>query len=348
MRKLIDELDCHAPQVIPGFATRIVDGNHLAATHHRIKELRTIGSGPLPGKSLVVWDAERRMVHNVYCCEDGHTQERKILLEVLNDIEPGELWIGDRNIATSSFVWQVRESKACFLVRRHSQNIRLEVVGREKRVGETETGVVYEQAITIEDDFGGEFNARKVRIALNTPTRDKEDSLEMLTNLPRRVSATKIADAYLQRWQIETAFYELDQLFEGEVAALGHPRAALLMFCISLIAYNSLNVSRAALAAAHGTQQAQDVSAYYFIHLVNADWRALEIFASAEDWTERFSCRTPSQIARTLISLAKRVDVDRIKKSKRGPKKKQPKRTSTKRHPHVSTARVLQARKDAG
>ena len=34
----------------------ILDGNHLAATEHRIKELRDERAGALPGQTLVVLD----------------------------------------------------------------------------------------------------------------------------------------------------------------------------------------------------------------------------------------------------------------------------------------------------
>ena len=347
MRPVVDALKTQQPQIISGYETRIIDGNHLAATEHRIKELRRIASGPLPGKSMVVWDAERQMVHRVYCCEDGHAQERSILPRVLEDVQPGELWMGDRNIATASFVWEVRQSKAHFIVRRHATNIRLEAIGEERVAGETDTGMVFEQAIEIKDDFGGAFRARLVRVELNTPTRDKDHEIQILTNLPKNVSARKVAEAYLQRWQIETAFYELDALFEGEIASLGHPRAALLMFCLSLIAFNSLCLVRNALAAAHGDAKADEVSSYYFVHLVNADWRALEIFTTCEEWAAAYAKKSPAVIARALKSLAKNVDLKRLKKSKRGPKKKPPKRASAKGKPHVSTHRVLQARTKA-
>lgn len=344
MRPVVDALNAHQPQIIRGYDTRVVDGNHLAATEHRIKALRTIGSGPLPGKSLVVWDAERQMVHNVYCCEDGHAQERSILPRVLEDVHPGELWIGDRNFATSSFVWQVRASRAHFLVRRHAKNIRFTTIGKETEAGETDTGTVFEQVIEIDDDFGGAFRARLVRIVLNSPTRDKDDEIQLLTNLPKRVPARRVADAYQQRWQVETAFYELDALFEGEIASLGHPRAALLMFCVSLVAFNALAVVRSALAAAHGIEKAQETSAYYFVHLVNSDWRALEILTTSEQWAAAYAKQTPAAFARALQDVAKKVDMKRLKKSKRGPKKKPPKRTSSKRKPHVSTNRVLSER----
>src|SRR4051812_21918688 len=41
---------------LPGYRIKILDGNHLAGTEHRLKELRAIGAGALPGKAPVVLD----------------------------------------------------------------------------------------------------------------------------------------------------------------------------------------------------------------------------------------------------------------------------------------------------
>ncbi len=38
---------------VPGYQTRIVDGNHFGKTEHRLKETRDLVAGPLPGKSLL-------------------------------------------------------------------------------------------------------------------------------------------------------------------------------------------------------------------------------------------------------------------------------------------------------
>ena len=38
---------------LPGYRVKVLDGNHLAGTQHRLKELRTVGAGALPGKALV-------------------------------------------------------------------------------------------------------------------------------------------------------------------------------------------------------------------------------------------------------------------------------------------------------
>src|SRR5438067_10787386 len=39
---------------LAGYCTRIIDGNHLTSTDHRLPALRTTRSGPLPGQALAV------------------------------------------------------------------------------------------------------------------------------------------------------------------------------------------------------------------------------------------------------------------------------------------------------
>ena len=57
---------------LSGLRIRLLDGNCIEKTEHRIKELRSIGTGPLPGKSLVVYDPVLRLPVEVFPCEDGH------------------------------------------------------------------------------------------------------------------------------------------------------------------------------------------------------------------------------------------------------------------------------------
>jgi hypothetical protein len=59
-----------------GDRLRILDGNGLSATEHRIEELRTLGDAPLPGKVLAVLDPTTRLVTEVVLTPDGHASER--------------------------------------------------------------------------------------------------------------------------------------------------------------------------------------------------------------------------------------------------------------------------------
>jgi hypothetical protein len=61
--------------------------------------------------------------------------------------------------------------------------------------------------------------------------------------------------------------------------------------------------------------------------------------------TKYFAALTPAELARILKTLAENVCPDRFRMNTRDPKKPPPKRSSAKRHPHVSTARILAKRK---
>src|SRR4051794_21095042 len=54
-RRLIAASGGLMPEPVEGYAVRILDGNILTGTEHRITPLRTTGSAGLPGRSLAVY-----------------------------------------------------------------------------------------------------------------------------------------------------------------------------------------------------------------------------------------------------------------------------------------------------
>jgi IS4 transposase len=305
-----------------------------------------LGGGALPGQALVIFDAERGLVSQVYLCVDGHSQEREIMLEALGEVEAGEVWIADRNFATAVLMHQVHASGGRFIVRRHQGNGRVREVGPWRWIAESETGTIEERCVVIEDGFGGELEARSIRVRLQKQTRDGDREIELLTDLPTKITAELIAAAYRQRWRIETAFADLDRVFEGEIESLGHPQAALLAFALALVAYNTLGVVQAALRAVHGAEKVKnEVSPYYLGLSTATSWSSLELFHDAKDWTKHFAQKTASQMARLLVDMARKVNLAKLKKHPRGPKKPPPIPQYDKRSPHFATSRVLAKRK---
>lgn len=187
---IVKEIDGTLPALLPGYRVKIIDGNCLAATEHRIKELRRIAAGALPGKSLVVLDPALKLVVDVFPCEDGHAQERSLLDQVIKTVEPDDCWNEDRNFCTLNFLFGLEQRDAYCVVRQH-QNLPWRPVGRMKKVGRNDPpggGMVYEQPICVTDDQGREIRLRRVRIALDQPTRNDEHDVFVLTNLPEKVS----------------------------------------------------------------------------------------------------------------------------------------------------------------
>ena len=328
--------------LLPGFRVRILDGNHLAATEHRILELRDIAAGPLPGLVLVVFDPDRRLVIDAFPCEDGHAQERSLLTDVLDSMQFGEVWIADRNFCTSLFLFQTALNKAYFVIRQHATNVRWEAVGERRKVGRTETGVVYQQRVDLIDNWGSRLSARRITIKLDEPTEDGDTEIHILTNLPNRVKATRIAEAYRGRWKLEGAFGELATALHCEISSLGYPPAALFAFGVGLVAFNILSVVRTAIATAQGEESLDDISAYYLADEIRGMMRGMMVAISDKHWQRQFGNRTEHQMANLLVALAKRVDLECFRKHRRGPKKPRPKRTKFKEKTHVSTARILE------
>src|SRR5688572_11333062 len=89
---VIKALRASHPRWIPGYQIRVLDGNHLSATEHRLQELRATWAAPLPGQALVVLDQQRMLITDVLLNEDGHAQERSMIPKVLDLVETDQLW----------------------------------------------------------------------------------------------------------------------------------------------------------------------------------------------------------------------------------------------------------------
>lgn len=344
---VVNQLGGAAPALLPPYRVKILDGNALAKTEHRLRELRTVAAGPLPGKALVVLDPASMLVIDVFPCADGHTQERALLDPVLATVEPKDLWIEDRNFCTLKFLFGVVARQACFVVRQH-QNLPWAAVTDLEYAGECDNGEVWEQQVRLEHpDTGEALLVRRVELRLHGATRDGDVVIHLLTNLPARVAGARVvADLYRARWTIEGAFQILEATLESEQPRLGYPPAALFAFCVALVAYNVLAVVRAALAAVHGhTVVAEKISTYYLAAEVQGVYQGMMIAIPPAEW-EAWRTLSVAQLVMQLQALARAADLSAYQRSPRGPKKPRPKRVHCKTKPHVSTARLIANRRN--
>jgi IS4 transposase len=244
--------------LLPGFRVKILDGNALAGTDHRRKELRQTTAAALPGKSLVVLDPALGLAIDVIPCEDGHAQERSLFADLLETVQPGDLWIEDRNFCTLGFLFGVTQRGGRVLVREH-KGLPWNALSELRYAGRSDTGHVYEQEVQISNEAGKTLRLRRIVIHLDEPTRDGETEVVLLTNV-RGVRTLRLARLYLERWSIEGLFNVLTVPLACEQKSLGYPRAALFSFCVTLVAYNVLATVKAALRSVHGSVKVAEVS----------------------------------------------------------------------------------------
>jgi Transposase DDE domain len=332
---------------LPGYRVKVVDGNHLSGTEHRLRETRDSTAAPLPGLSLVVLDPALMMAIDVLPCEDGHAQERSLLGDLLGHFEAGDVCIADRNFCTADFLSGLVGRGAFPVIRRHA-NLTLVPKGAwGKEVG-TATGWVSERPVGVMQEGVEVLQLRCIRVRLKKPTREGETEIEILTNLPAAdADATKVAELYLGRWTVEGMFQDLTENLGCEVNTLCYPKAALFGFCVALVAYNVLAVTKAALRSVHGEKKIEEeVSGYYVALEWGVVYAGMMIAIPAEEWV-CFRKMGVGELATILRELASRVNLEQFKKSPRRPKGTPRKRRNNRKQPHVSTARILEARKKA-
>jgi IS4 transposase len=339
---VIKALRASHPRWIPGYQIRVLDGNHLSATEHRLQELRDTWAAPLPGQALVVLDQQRMLITDVLLNEDGHAQERSMIPKVLDLVETDQLWIEDRNFCTLGFLFGMQRRGATFVVRQHGQ-LPGELLGRAKRTGATRSGPAYEQAMQVRDPATGEtMRLRRITIKLRVATRDGDTELHILSNVPSgRATASQLARVYGKRWSIETAFFEITTTLTCEINTLGYPKAALFAFCLALLAYNAVSLIKAALRSEHGRKKINnEVSGYYLSLEIGRTYDGMMVAIPAPHW-QFFRDLSDRDFANALRELAASVKLSRYQKHPRSPKKKPPARTPYENGKHVSTARLI-------
>lgn len=190
---------------------------------------------------------------------------------------------------------------------------------------------------------GTELRLRRIVIRLDTPTRDGDTEMAILTNLPQTVGAATLANLYRRRWTIETFFAHVERNLQSEIAAPGYPKAALFGFGVALVSANVFTVVHAAMQAAKRDDERlaqMPLSEFAIINAARSVHDGMDLVLDDEVW-KPFLTMAPRTFAQRLVAWAAYSDWQRFRKAVRGPRKPTPKRNRFKDKPHVSTARLL-------
>jgi hypothetical protein len=337
MGQIVDSLPgAPATEPVKGLRLRILDGNSLAGTDHRITCLRGCGAAALPGMSLVVREGRTGLLTDIVPVEDAYTNERSLYADILPLVKPKDLWLADRNFCTDDYLSGIAARQAFFLIRHHA-GTKLHPLGRETRGRRRADATISEQPVRV-----GGLECRCILIRLKKPLRDGTTEIRLLTNVPKqRLNAQTAAKLYRTRWEIESAFQELTVSLRCEINTLGYPKAALFGFALAVVAYNLLVVTGAALASGLGEELdgPETLSSYHMATQVAAVETGMLIALPPSVW-QQFVEMTAAQFADWLYDIARQIDWRPYRKTRRGPKKPVAIKR-TRRGAHRSTAREL-------
>jgi len=339
---MLSKLGTRPWEIVPGYHCKIIDGNHLQACENRLTELRTTWAHALPGTAVVVVDAQLMLVQDVFLIPDGHAAERSVAADILETVESNDLWIGDRHYCTVAIMAGIAQRDAFFAIRQHGV-LKGELLGKRKYLRRSGTGKIYEQSLAIGGASG--MIVRRITVELDAPTEDGDTEVHILSNLPGDVSAAEIANAYLIRREIEQLFYLITTTLTCEIKSLNYPQAALLVFCVALMAMNCRQVLMECLVAVHGDDAVEKVSHYSVAFEISSAIDGLMIAIDQEEWRQLLPKTLRGRVS-FLKSSAANINFTRHAKSKRGPKRAPPKKTRYKNGSHLSAQKILDLRKN--
>lgn len=336
--ELQDQLGFVPWQILKNYNVYALDGNHLQESEKRLKPLRFLHDAPLPGTTVARFDLQRQLFDRAYLLEDAHAQESTTLGRVVEDLKPGDVILADRHYCILSFLHAADEKGVCFVVRQHGR-FKGELIGKRRKIGRTETGTVYEQAIRTKSSADASA-WRRITVELDQPTRDGDTVIHLLTSLPAHVNALEIADVYRLRWEEETGYYYLTTTMTCELKSVSHPRAALFLFCMAMMAFNVRQVVFAALYAEHDDTLVNEVSHHAISVEIQRYTDGMLVVLDDDFWEELLGHST-TQLVPRLRECSRHIDLKGYRKSTRGPKKKTVKPPRTRPKTHVSTAKIL-------
>lgn len=335
---LQDELEFQQWDPLPGYRCFDVDGNVPPKTDKRLKALRDSPGAPLPGKVVARFDLQRQIFDRAYLLTDAHAQELATCDDLIADLCAKDVLIADRHYCIIAFFEKIAAASGFFVIRHHGR-LKGVLLGKRKRIGKIETGVVYEQRMQLQETDGS-MEVRRVTVELDKPTRDGDTEIHVLSNLPAEISGLNIAGLYRFRWEEETAFQILTMTLTCESSTLGHPHAALFLFCMAMLAFNIRQVVFAALYAEHDDEQVEELSHHQMSVDVFRYTDGMLVVLNNNFWSQYVPQHIPDQ-AKTLREIAKGIKLKDYRKSKRGPKKKPAKRSKNSQSKHVSTAKRI-------
>lgn len=348
LNRLLTGLGAHQPDPIAGYHTFVIDGKRLDGTEHRLKETRTMKSAPLPGSVMAMLDTRAQLFVRIACDTDAYVCERKLVLPLLDHLQKGALYLADRNFCDGILIERFLKAESYFVVRQHGRSPSWRHLADKpprKKVGKDENGAtVYEQEIEVRLEDGRWQQVRRISVHLQQPTRDGDTWLHVLTNLPAETTAVAVANAYRQRWTIETCLSYVATALKGEINTLAYPKAALLCFALALVLFNMVSTLKSLLERFAQEKGHTELSYFYLALEIASAQRGIAIAIDESYWNE-LAKMPQEEFLSWLRSVASQAQRRHYQKHPRGLKKPPPKRTSGKGKAHVSSQRLLNERK---
>lgn len=221
-----------------------VGGSRLEKVGRLLKVIRATTKAILPGSMQALYDVRRGILRDLWVDPNSFASEISMLDQVLDDIPPGSLLLGDRYYP-KPVIWEKLSDRNLFMVSHYNKVVKRRKI---KELARKRTA-----KINIDDwivEMGGSAHGTKPVTLRWVHIWNADFDLVLITNVldPKTLSPSQLLSLYRHRWTVERMYLamkdvlELDHIYNCTPAAVGQQVFA------TAILYNALRTAQAKIA----------------------------------------------------------------------------------------------------
>lgn len=273
-----------------------IDGSRLEKVGRLLKVTRTTTKAILPGSMQGLYDVRRGILRDLWFDPNGFASEISMLDQVLEEIPPGALILGDRYYP-KPVIWEKLSERKLFMVSRYNKVVKKRKIKALAKKRTTKMNI---------DDWivemgGSQYGTTPVTLRW-VHIWNGDFDLVLITNVldPKTLTPSQLLSLYRHRWTVERMYLalkdvlELNHLYNCTPAAVGQQVFA------TAVLYNALRTAQAKLAEKSGVDADELSFEKLFPALIENLIKVTYMEAGAEKMFELLNRRNP-KIARPEI-----------------------------------------------
>lgn len=332
------------PKSLDAFRVLVFDGKTFKKAAKRLKPVRGRAGRALGGRALVALELSTGLLVGMAADPDAHVNEAKLvprLLPMLREHVPGtHLYVADRGFGDlAQFKRCTDEGHHCVL-RLHKKSVFTPDPTQPVRTGVDDRGRTWKDEIgTLSSNREGSRPARRI-----TLERSGDEPLQIVTDLldADRFPANDLLDLYRKRWNIESVFQKISDVFHLTHLIGSSPKAIIFQAAFCMVIANLLQVIQAIVADTQN-RKPSSISTYNLFKDLHKQLNGLFLFVTPTQLIKAFEehAKEIKDLGSHLVAILGAAWHKRWIKSP--PKKNHPKKVKHKRgHAgHFSIHRVL-------
>lgn len=240
------------PASLSGLAVVVLDGKTIKKAAKRLLCTRGRPGKLHGGKILAAYLPVQGLVAALAADPDGEANDIRLMPRILPQVRQAvagpRLWVADSQFCDLDQTTRFTEEGDHFLLRFTVRNSFTADPERPAQAGVTASGQAYTQEWGW---MGVATNPRRRYVRRIQVERPGEDAVLVVTDLldESAFPAEDLLAVYLMRWQIETVFQEITEVFELRHLIGSTPRATVFQASLCLVIYNMMQLVRGVVAA---------------------------------------------------------------------------------------------------